>query len=95
MIEPVDRIAVADARLRCGEWTDNNGANSSAAQFAHQLRHSRSSKPSKPNSLPVLNCLFRALKGGSDGDIDDDREDDTPYMEIPANGLVERTVLAM
>ena len=92
-VPPVDGIALADARLRCGEWTDDNGAKSAAAaQLAHQFRHSRSAKPSKPNTLPVLNCLFSALKGGSDGDNDDnDREDDTPYMEIPANGSVERT----
>ena len=39
-------------------------------------------KKSKPNTLPVLNCLFAALNNG----IDADREDDTPYMDIPATG---------
>ena len=44
------------------------------------------SKPAKPNTLPVLNCLFSALKGGvGDNDGQGREEEETPYMEIPAN----------
>ncbi len=44
-------------------------------------------RKSKPNTLPVLNCLFAALNNNDAGN-GTNAEDDTPYMEIPANGYV-------
>ena len=77
---------------RNGEWNNESPAHYNS-QFRHSARQS-SSKPSKPNTLPVLNCLFSALKSGGgardkdgDGREGDGREgDETPYMEIPVNG---------
>ncbi len=40
----------------------------------------RSLRLSKPNTLPVLNCLFAALN--NNGEDDDDEE--TPYLDVPA-----------
>ena len=36
----------------------------------------------KPNTLPVLNCLFAALNNNSSSD--NGGEDDTPYVDVPA-----------
>jgi len=43
----------------------------------------KDSKPSKPNTLPVLNCLFAALnRNGLNNNGEDDDEDGTPYVEV-------------
>ena len=70
-------------RRNGGEWADDRGD----SQFRRSTRPPpSSSKPAKPNTLPVLNCLFSALKGGAgDNDGQGREEDETPYMEIPAN----------
>lgn len=44
--------------------------------FPTQVKEKRPQKLVKPNVLPVLNCLFSALKRNGD-------EDDTPYCEMP------------
>ena len=37
-------------------------------------------RPAKPNTLPVLNCLFAALNNNNNNN----EEDETPYLDVPA-----------
>ena len=54
------------------------GSNQSRTQACHQQHQNKSSSKFKPNSLPVLNCLFAAL--GRHKEAHSGIQDETPYV---------------
>lgn len=57
----------------CAEDSGVSGISIAADDFGPRRK-----KPSKPNTLPVLNCLFSALKYNNNNN-----DDTTPYCDVP------------